>query len=509
MWILILLVVSFPIVFAENELDVNIDTVAEDLKIPWSIAWTPDGTLLFTERIGNLRVIHDDTLQEEPLLTLDVGSVEGGLLGLAVDPNYSENNYIYLYYTYDDFFASANKVVRYIYSDGKITEDVTIVDKIPGGPFHDGGRIKFGPDGKLYITTGDAGIPELSQDMNSLGGKILRVNSDGTIPHDNPFVDSPIYSLGHRNVQGLDWDTSGNLVATEHGPSGWKGSGHDELNLITPGSNYGWPNVVGTSTQEWQVNPILDTNNETWAPSGSTFYNSDVIPQWTGKYFVATLRGGHIHMLDFDLDNKTILDSKKLFEGNFGRIRDVAVGPDDNLYVLTSNQDGRGTPHTNDDRILRISPIPINDIEECKSDKFETTECINAESVFEPCDVSKENPIFVMTDSDSYSQGDLLRAKICVHDTLDANKVNIVIHSPDGQSSVGGVVLPDETGTFMTEFVLDEVMFSDDGDYVVVVESDGQRHAKTVTVPEFGIVLLIFSIGMLAALGIQKRYAIK
>lgn len=391
--------ITIPVSFAQEyqELGVRVDTIAEDLEIPWSIAWTPDGIILFTERDGHLRVIHNDTLQKEPILTIDVESVEGGLLGIAIDPNYSENNYIYLYYTYNEFFTSANKVVRYIYSNGEINEDITVIKDIPGGPFHDGGRIKFGPDDKLYITTGDAGEPDISQDMNSLGGKILRINTDGTIPHDNPFLDSAIYSLGHRNVQGLDWDELGNLVITEHGPSGWMGFGHDEINLITPGANYGWPEIVGDDIQEWYNNPILHTGSETWAPSGAAFYDSEAIPQWMGKYFVATLRGNHLHMIDFDLKNNSVLSNQKLFEGEFGRLRDVAVGPDGNLYLLTSNQDGRGNPQTGDDKILKISPITPCD--ECITDTDTKckTDMILSESNTS-CDDSSENEIFV-TDS--------------------------------------------------------------------------------------------------------------
>ena len=349
-------------VFAQEypELGVKIETVAEKLTIPWSIDWAPDGTIFFTERNGNLRIIAPDgNLQEEPLLSLGVAGVEGGMLGIAVDPKYKDNNYIYLYYTYNEFISTSNKVVRYQVNleDKTITEDKVLLDRIPGGPFHDGGRIKFGPDGKLYITTGDAGNPALSQDLDSPAGKILRINSDGSIPEDNPFEDSIVYSFGHRNPQGIDWDSEGNLIATEHGPSGLMGVAHDEFNLIIPKGNYGWPDIIGDETQEGLLNPILHSGDDTWAPSGGAFYKNDKIPQWSGKYFVATLRGSHLHMIDFDLENKKVIDHEKLFENEFGRLRDVATGPDGFLYVLTSNQDGRGNPVSNDDRILRITPI--------------------------------------------------------------------------------------------------------------------------------------------------------
>ncbi len=355
-----------PVAFAQEypELGVKVEVVANNLTIPWSIDWLPDGTVLFTERNGNLRIIQQGILLEEPLLSLSVGGMEGGMLGVAVDPKYSENNYVYLYYTYNELLTTKNKLVRYQHSDGKLIEDKILIDGIPGGPFHDGGRIQFGPDGKLYVTTGEAGIPDLAQDMDSLGGKILRINSDGTIPKDNPWKDSPIYSIGHRNPQGIDWDESGNLIATEHGPSGWRGIAHDEINKIIAGENYGWPDIIGDEKIEGLQNPILHSGEDTWAPSGSEFYYGDKIPQWDEKYFVATLRGSHLHMINFDLENNSVTSHEKLFQDEFGRLRDVQTGPDGFLYILTSNQDGRGIPKVNDDKILRIVPIDHNTLSE-------------------------------------------------------------------------------------------------------------------------------------------------
>ena len=339
------------------ELGVRVETVAENLSVPWSIDWTPDGTVLFTERNGHLRIIQDGELLREPLLSFDVGGVEGGMLGVAVDPDHSENNFVYLYFTQNEFLSTSNNLVRYHLSDGILTEDKVLIEGIPGGPFHDGGRIQFGPDGKLYVTTGDAGNTSLSQDLNSLGGKILRINSDGTVPEDNPWQSSPVYSIGHRNPQGLDWDVAGNLVTTEHGPSGLRGVGHDEINLIVPGANYGWPDIIGDERMDGMTNPLLHTGDDAWAPSGSEFYDGDKMQQWVGKYFVATLRGSHLHMIEFDLEDNSVISHENLFQDEFGRIRDVQTGPDGFLYLLTSNQDGRGSPKTNDDKILRIVPI--------------------------------------------------------------------------------------------------------------------------------------------------------
>lgn len=200
-------------------------------------------------------------------------------------------------------------------------------------------------------------MPELSQDLNSLGGKILRINSDGSVPEDNPWANSPIYSVGHRNPQGIDWDDSGNLFATDHGPSGERGVAHDEVNKIIAGGNYGWPEIVGDEKEEDLLSPILHSGDDTWAPSGAEFYERDEIPQWKGKYFVAALRGSHLGMFEFDSENNTVISHEKLFQDEFGRLRDVQTGPDGFLYILTSNQDGRGIPRENDDKILRILPM--------------------------------------------------------------------------------------------------------------------------------------------------------
>ena len=340
----------------------GVEIVADNLRIPWSIDWIPDGTALFTERGGSLRMIRDGVLVSDPLLSLNVGIGEGGLLGIAVDPDFGDNRYIYLYYsTRSADNTITNKVVRYQFANGTVTEDRVLIDKIPGAPYHDGGRIQFGPDGKLYVTTGDAVDPALAQDANSLAGKILRMNRDGTAPADNPFANSVIWSLGHRNPQGIDWDASGNLVATEHGPSGPVRRAHDEINLIVPGANYGWPDIVGGESAEGLRTPILHTGNDTWAPSGAEFYDGDRIPGWAGKYFVAALRGEHLHVVDLDLQNGVVVSHEGLFQDQFGRLRDVQTGPDGFLYVLTSNRDGRGSPVSNDDRILRIVPVHDND----------------------------------------------------------------------------------------------------------------------------------------------------
>ena len=342
------------------EIGIQVETIAENLKIPWEIDFASDGRIFFTERLGNLRVIEND-LVSEPIISLKVSGTEGGLLGLALDPNFEENHYLYLYYSYYDSSDIYNRVVRYTESENKLSDETILLDRIPGSKWHDGGRIKFGPDGKLYITTGDAANYNLAQDLDSLAGKILRINSDGTIPKDNPFADSAIFSYGHRNPQGIDWHPSSEiLVATEHGPSGERGDAHDEINVIFSGKNYGWPDIVGDETGEGLESPILHTGGDTWAPSGAVFYDSDAISEWSEKYFVATLRGNHLRMLDLDLENNLVISSEVLFSGEYGRLRSANMGPDGHLYILTSNQDGRGGPAQNDDRILKVIPLESN-----------------------------------------------------------------------------------------------------------------------------------------------------
>ena len=355
-----------PQVFADSP-SFEIETVAENLRVPWAIDFAPDGRIFFTERSGEIRVIENNQVISEPLKELDVGFVEGGLLGIALDPNFEENHYIYVYYTYTDFIFTYNKVVRFTETDNKLTDEFALIEKIPGGPIHDGGRIKFADDGTLYITTGEAGNPGLSQDLNSLGGKILRINSDGSIPEDNPFENSPIYSLGHRNPQGLDWDpVTGSLVISEHGPSGERGFAHDEINVIKKGANYGWPDIIGDETKEGMKTPILHSGTTTWAPSGAVFYDSDKIPEFEGRFLVATLAGNHLLAIGLDLENNQIIDSEEYFVGEYGRLRDVAIDDKGNIYILTSNQDGRGSPAQNDDRILKISPLHHKDHHDTK-----------------------------------------------------------------------------------------------------------------------------------------------
>jgi len=343
-----------------NQPKIKVETVASHLEIPWSIVFSPDGRIFFTERNGSIRLIDKDgKLIGEPVGKIGVVAVgEGGLLGIALDPNFEKNHFIYVYYTYSQFLGVYNKVSRFTEKDNKISDEKSILEKIPASSIHDGGRIKFGPDEKLYIGVGDASNRDSAQDTKILSGKILRINSDGSIPDDNPIPNSPVYSYGNRNPQGLDWDPiTGKLVETEHGPSGEMGlSAHDEINVIESGKNYGWPRVIGNASDPSFVDPIFQTGDLTWAPSGATFYSADKIPEWKGKYLVATLRGTHLEVLQLDVANKKVVSSESVFQNDYGRLRDVEQSPDGYLYLLTSNRDGRGSPAPDDDRILKIVP---------------------------------------------------------------------------------------------------------------------------------------------------------
>ncbi|MBI4092002.1 MAG: PQQ-dependent sugar dehydrogenase [Candidatus Levybacteria bacterium] len=318
-----------------------ISMFAENLEVPWAMDFLPDGRMLVTERPGRVSVI-DKNGQVSQIANINVRTVsESGLHGVAVDPEFDSYSYIYLYYTYsDDGNNTLNRVARYKFENNNLREDKIIVDRIPGASNHDGGRIKFGPDNFLYITTGDAQEPSLAQDRDSLAGKILRVTRDGDPVPGNSFA-TRIYSYGHRNPQGITWDDSNRLWETEHGSSAT-----DELNLIMPGKNYGWPEIRGDQTRTGMVSPVTQSGNQTWAPGGAAFLN--------GSIFFTGLRGSALY--EYKINEKRLGEH---FKNEYGRLRDVVAGPDNLLYVTTSNRDGRGNPRSGDDKILRINPTKL------------------------------------------------------------------------------------------------------------------------------------------------------
>jgi len=337
---------------------IDTDVVVTGLETPWAIDFAPDGRIFITERPGRIRIVKNGQLLDEPWTTIDVApGGESGLLGLALDPEFQNNGLVYLSYTYvDQEGNSTNRLVRMRddQSSDKGTLDGILIDGVRGASNHDGGRLRFGPDNKLYWTMGDAQDSDLAQDISSLNGKILRLNPDGTIPDDNPFPNSIVYSYGHRNPQGLAWQPgTGRLYSTEHGPSGFQGSGQDEVNCIEAGKNYGWPIIYGDKTQSDMVTPVIQSgSSETWAPAGATFV---VGGPWDGSLLFVGLRGQSLYRLTLDdHDPFKVLSFERLLVGEFGRLRDVAQGPDNAIYVLTSNRDGRGRPSEGDDKLLRL-----------------------------------------------------------------------------------------------------------------------------------------------------------
>ena len=306
------------------------EVLIENLDTPWGIDFLPSGVMIYTERPGGVSAFEGGrhrTLGK--VETLEEG--EGGLLGVAVDPEFERNAYIYLYYTRRD----ANRVSRFVLRDNGLAEEKPILDGIPCAQFHNGGRIAFGPDGKLYITAGDALEPPHAQDRNSLAGKILRLNKDGSVPSDNPFGNA-VWAYGLRNPQSLAWHPqTRELYVTDHGPSA-----HDEIDRIERGGNYGWPRTCGEANSG--IAPVRCYTEFTLAPSGAAFAGNDL--------FIAGLRGEQLRRVS--IRNGKAVSEEEFLKG-FGRMRTV-VARGGWLYVGTSNRDGRGRPRGNDDRILRV-----------------------------------------------------------------------------------------------------------------------------------------------------------
>lgn len=337
----------------------RVETVATHLEVPWAIAFVPGGRLLVTERPGRIRVIQDGKLLPDPLVTITEvdSSGESGLMDLTLHPQFSENHLLYVAYSYKQD-GQRVRVVRYTEKNGQLIEPKTLIENIPAASYHAGTRVRFGPDGKIYITTGDAGKRELAQRLDSLSGKTLRINEDGSVPKDNPFVGRAnsrpeIWSYGHRNSQGIDWQPgSGLMFQTEHGPSGFDGpGGGNEVNIVERGENYGWPVIHHRESQPGMHSSLLEYTPAV-APASAMFYRGSMFPLYRGNFFFGCLRGEMI--IRVVLDGKNVVSQERWFVKKYGRIRDVEEGPDGAIYFSTSNQDGRGNPTPDDDRILRI-----------------------------------------------------------------------------------------------------------------------------------------------------------
>jgi len=330
--------------------------LVDGLNVPWELVSVPDGRMFVTERPGTIRVIENGELATEPLIEFAAPfneEGEGGLLGLAADPDFAVNGYLYAYHSYlEDDGDIANRVLRLKVSDGKATIDKELLSDIPGGVNHNGGRIKIGPDNLLYITTGERYEPELAQNEDSLGGKILRIGLDGSIPEDNPWPNSPVYSMGHRNAQGLAWNPdNGYLYATEHGQRNF-----DEINRIEAGENYGWPEVEGDDNDKGTYRaPLAHSGEETWAPSGVAFIKEG---PWAGSLLAANLRGEQLLKITLSEDGTQVTQVEPIFKNEWGRIRNVTAGEEGKLYVLTNNRDGRGSPRDGDDQLIVLTPKP-------------------------------------------------------------------------------------------------------------------------------------------------------
>jgi len=339
----------------------KVEKVAGGLEVPWSIVWAPDGRMIFTERPGRIRVMENGTLNPKPLFVVpDVEkSGESGLMSIALHPQFSSNHLLYFSYAYSSSGGIRVRVVRYREAPEGFVDRKVIIENIPAAQFHAGCRLRFGADGKLYVTTGDATQRELAQKLDSLAGKTLRLNDDGSVPQDNPFVGQQnarpeIWSYGHRNAQGMDWQPDSNLMfQTEHGPSGFDGpGGGDEVNIVEKGKNYGWPIIHHNQTRPGLESPLLEYT-PACAPASGMFYRGSVFPKFKGNFFFGCLVGEML--IRVALDGRRVLGQEGIVN-NYGRIRDVAEGPDGFLYFSTSNRDGRGKPAEDDDRILRLVP---------------------------------------------------------------------------------------------------------------------------------------------------------
>jgi glucose/arabinose dehydrogenase len=321
-----------------------VGTLVDGLEVPWGVDFMPDGNAVVTERMTGraLQVAPDGTLSRLGAITSTVAEGEAGLLGVAVSPDFDSDRTLFFYVT----TSSGNRVVRAELDGSELAEPTVVLDGIPAGFIHDGGRIAFGPDGYLYVTTGETGDPELAQDPDSLAGKILRITADGEPAPGNPDPDSPVWSLGHRNVQGLAWDDQDRLWASEFGDSDV-----DELNLIEKGANYGWPEVEGVGGGSEFTDPQLVWPVENASPSGLAYAD--------GHLWMAGLRGQRLWRIK--VSGKASGAGKAsqptaFFTEDYGRLRTVVTDPDGMLWLTTSNQDGRGNPTPADDRIIQVRP---------------------------------------------------------------------------------------------------------------------------------------------------------
>ena len=340
----------------------RVETLVSGLDTPWDLAWGPDGAIWVTERPGTISRVDAATGEITRVGQIDVVEVsESGLMGIAFHPDFASRPYVYVAHSYGSRRNIRNRLVRMRFDGTTLGEPQVLLDDIPGAGNHNGSRLAIGPDRFLYMTTGDAGRGARAQDLSSVAGKVLRLTLDGRPAPGNPFG-TLVYSYGHRNAQGIVFHPETRvLYVAEHGPRD-----NDEVNRVEMGGNYGWPAVHGFCDGDTPGEEAFCSNNDVvgpvtaWTPtvgvSGADFYDADLIPGWKGSLLVTSLRGRTLFRLTLSADGRQVVEREALFRGEYGRLRDVLVGPRGEVYLATSNRDGRGRPASDDDRILRILP---------------------------------------------------------------------------------------------------------------------------------------------------------
>jgi aldose sugar dehydrogenase len=422
---------------AETEL-VTREVVGE-LRTVWEVLWGPDNNLWITERFGRISRINPETGDITHLITINdvFEGGERGLMGMDLHPDFENNPFVYVVYNYGSGATGTKiRISRYTYTGTSLTEPLILLDDIRGATVHNGARIKIGKDMKLWFTIGDAGTGSLAQSMENVNGKICRMNLDGSIPEDNPFPGSMIWSYGHRNQQGLVF-ANDKIYTSEHGTST-----DDELNIIQKGRNFGWPHVEGFCTKPAEkvycdannvVEPILSLYPDyTLAIAGIDYYNHDLIPEWKNSILVTALKTALVLVAKLDETGENVIESKELFKNQFGRLRDVCVAPDGRVFIATSNQDGRAQSAFRDsmDKIIEIKPS--------KSSGTNTIKMPDDIKIFP--NPSSNNVTFVLTDNTIYQN-------ILITDTFGRTIKNIDIsesqfYTWDGICDAGNICAP-------------------------------------------------------------------
>lgn len=336
-------------------------TITTGLDTPWEILWGPDSWLWVTERPGRISRINPETGQIVPLLQIPgvYEQGESGLLGMALHPNFADSPHVFVAYTYREGAQILERIVRFTYDGTTLADMRILLDRIPAATIHNGCRLLILPDRTLLVTTGDANNTATAQNLQSLNGKVLRLRLDGTIPADNPFPNSPIWSVGHRNAQGLTYH-DGILYSSEHGPNN-----DDEINIIEAGRNYGWPTVMGycdspierAFCEENNVAEPIAAWTPTIAPCGMAYYPHTRIPQWEHSLLLVTLKASRLVVLSLDSSRRRIVSERHFLVNELGRLRAICVSPDGRVFIGTSNRDGRGSPRSGDDRIVELVTI--------------------------------------------------------------------------------------------------------------------------------------------------------